>query len=153
MASRPWHKFAALLRMRERQERLKAQSLADAQRDVERARSQRGALDEEQRRLLVQAGEAAAHEVDAPKVKSLFQYERHVSHLAVEKDSEIHVLRKVEDKRRAELEEALKRKKIVERLSERARQDYKQHVLKEEQKLLDETASVKAAMERQGRQS
>ena len=148
MPRRPWQKYATLLRVRERQERLRAQALAEARRDVLRAEKQRDALGEEQRRILLAAGKAAEAEVDAPKVQSFFQYERHIAHLSVEKDSEIHSLRKVAEKKRSELEEALKRRKIVERLTERVKEQYLIHVRKEEQKLLDETAAVKAALAR-----
>ena len=148
MPQRPWHMFFALLRVRERQERLKAQALAESRRDIQRVEAQRDRLNDEQRRILVEAGIAAADEVDAPKVQSLFHYERHLSHLSVEKDSEIHALRKVEENKRVELEEALKRRKIVERLTERVREEYIRHVRKEEQKLLDETAAVKSAIAR-----
>ena len=146
--ARPWQKYAMLLRVRERQERLKAQSLAAARRDVGRAVAQRDALAEEQERVLGEAGEAARHRVDAAKVQAFIHYERHIARLAVDKDAEIHSLKSVAETRRGELEDAMKRRKVVERLNERARLAYRDYVLREEQKLLDETGSVHAALER-----
>ncbi len=134
--------------MRERQERLKAQALASARREVERAQIQRDALAEEQRLLLEEAGTASREHVDAHKTQSLILYERHIARLAVDKDAEIHGLKSVAEKRRAELEESMKRRKVVERLDERERVNYRNHVMHEEQKLLDETASVQSALER-----
>ncbi|NUM53931.1 MAG: flagellar export protein FliJ [Candidatus Hydrogenedentes bacterium] len=145
---KPWQKYAVLLRVRERQERLKAQALAAARRDVGRAQAQRDALAEEQQRVLVEAGNAAKRNVDAAKVQAFIHYERHIARLAVDKDAEIYSLKSTAEKRRAELEEAMKRRRVVERLNERERLAYRNHVLKEEQKLLDETASVQAALER-----
>lgn len=146
--ARPWQKFAVLLRVRERQERSKAQALAAARRDVGRAQAQRDALSEEQTRVLGEAGKAAKHNVDAAKVQAFIHYERHIARLAVDKDAEIHALKAAAEKRRAELEDAMKRRKVVERLDERARLAYRDHVMREEQKLLDETASIQAALER-----
>ncbi|MBM3288623.1 MAG: flagellar export protein FliJ [Candidatus Hydrogenedentes bacterium] len=145
---RPWQKYAVLLRVRERQERLKAQALAAARRDVGRAQAQRDALAEEQQRVLGEAGEAARRQVDAAKVQAFIHYERHIARLAVDKDAEIHALRSAAEKRRAELEDAMKRRKVVERLTERERLAFRDRVLREEQKALDETASVQAALER-----
>lgn len=147
---KPWKKYDVLLRVRERQELLRAQALASARRDASRAEAQREALNEEQRRVLREAGEASRNRVDATKVQSLIHYERHIARLAVDKDAEIRALQEVAEKRRGELEDAMKRRKIVERLSERARLAYHGHVKREEQKLLDETASVRAALERRG---
>jgi len=143
--ARPWQKYAVLLRVRERQERLKAQSLAAARRDVGRAEAQRDALAEEQERVL---GEAARQRIDAAKVQAFIHYERHIARLAVDKDAEIYSLKSVAETRRRELEDAMKQRKVVERLNERARLAYRDYVLREEQKLLDETGSVQAALER-----
>ncbi|MDZ4860646.1 MAG: flagellar FliJ family protein [Candidatus Hydrogenedentes bacterium] len=145
---RPWDKYATLLRVRERQERLKAQVLGEARREIRFAEAQREALAEEQRRVLEEAGVAAGHTVDARKAQALIHYERHIARRAVDKDAEIHGLRAVEERKRIDLEEAMKRRKIVERLTERVRLTYLEHVRKEEQKQFDETASVQAALER-----
>ena len=145
---KPWQKFATLLRVRERQERLKAQALASARREVDRAQIQRDALAEEQRCLLEEAGAASREHVDAHKTQSLIHYERHIARLAVDKDAEIHGLKSIAEKRRTELEDAMKQRKVVERLDERERLNYRSHVMHEEQKLLDETASVQAALYR-----
>lgn len=146
--ARPWQKYAVLLRVRERQERLKAQSLAAARRDVGRAEAQRDALAEEQERVLGEAGKAARQRIDAAKVQAFIHYERHIARLAVDKDAEIYSLKSVAETRRGELEDAMKQRKVVERLNERARLAYRDYVLREEQKLLDETGSVQAALER-----
>jgi flagellar FliJ protein len=146
--AKPWQKYAVLLRVRERQERMKAQALAAARREVDRALSQRDALQEEQLRVLGEAGEAARQHVNASKVQAFIHYERHIAQLAVDKDAEVYALQSAAEKRRAELESAMKQRKVVERLDERERLAYRNHVLKEEQKLLDETASVQAALER-----
>lgn len=145
---RPWDKYATLLRVRERLQRLDAQALGEARRDVRLAEVQRDRLAEEQRRVLAEAGVAAGEQVDARKAQALIHYERHIAGRAVDKDAEIHALRGVEVRKRIQLEEAMKRLKIVERLTERVRLAYLNHVRKEEQKQFDETASLRSALER-----
>ena len=55
----------------------------------------------------------------AEEVGRYFQYERHLARLAVETDARLLELRALEEKRRAELEEALKSRRMVEKLQER----------------------------------
>lgn len=146
--AKPWQKFDVLQRVRERQEKLKAQALAETRREIQRAEAQRNALSEEQRRVLEEAGAASKDNVDAAKTQAFIHYERHIARLAVEKDAEIHSLRGVEERRRRELEDAMKKRKVVERLSEKARLDYHTEQRRAEQKQNDETASVQSALER-----
>ncbi|HRK34559.1 MAG TPA: flagellar export protein FliJ, partial [Candidatus Hydrogenedentes bacterium] len=132
----------------QRQERLKAQALAEVRRQIQFAEQQRDALTGEQRRILDEAGQATRLSIDAYKAQSFIHYERHLARLAVDKDAEIHALRKEEDRRRGTLEDAMKQRKVVEQLSERVRLAFLEHVRKEEQKQFDEIASVRSALER-----
>ncbi len=139
-------RYETLLRIRKRQEDLRAGALASARREVRRAQDERSHLSEEQRNTLLRAQDLIQQEFDASDVRRYYQYERHLSRLAVAKDAEIRQLEGVAEQRRAELELATKRKKIVEKLKENQNAAYAKHVMKLEQRQSDETATNYAAI-------
>jgi len=138
-------RYGALLRVRRRQEEIKALALAHVRGEIRRAEDQRAFVLGEQRRILEEAGRAAQKEFDAADVHRYYQYERHLARLAVEKDADLAQLRRTEETRRAELEDAMKRKRIVERLEERYAEALAFEFRREEQKFTDEVASNQAA--------
>ncbi len=150
-ARRPQH-YATLLRIRKRQEDLKAQALAAARRGVGNAETQRAELEAQQRRALDDAASAASAAgaagpvVDGPRVVQFLHYERHLGRLAVAKDAEIIGLEKVAEERRTELEETMKQRRIAERLVEGAERAVLEKAQKAELVLNDESASVRAAL-------
>lgn len=134
-----------MVRVRRRQEDLKAQALAQAQRDVRNAIEQREGLEAYQRRMLARAGELMAGEdVDASAVRQVYQHERHLARLAVERDADIHRLKQVAEAKRMELEAALKNRRMVEQLETRAVEQYRQFRNDLEQKFNDEIATARA---------
>ncbi len=137
--------YDTLLRVRQRQEDLRAQALAAARREVLNAQAQRDALAQEQLRMLIGAGERLRGEFDAADVRRFYQHERHLAQLGVEKEVEIHGLEEAAEERRQALEAASKRRRVVERLQERKRAAYIKHVNKLEQQQTDETATAYAA--------
>ena len=146
-------RFDTLLRVRKREEEQKAQSLATARRDVRNAEHERRQIVETQARMLHQAGSTATNRFDASEVHRYFIYERHLARVAAEKDAQIIQLRKVEEERRAELEEAMKKKRIVERLKERHRDALHHSFHKEDQALLDEVATNRTSITQRKRPS
>lgn len=146
MAIKRTFQYSTLLRIRKRQEDIKAMVLAEARRRVRAAQEQRESLLEEQRRTLAHAGEASRHEFDASEVRRYYQYERHLARLAVTKDAEIRQLEAVAEGKRADLEEATKRKRIMEKLKDRHRTAFQAHFQKMEQRSLDEAATNYAAI-------
>lgn len=145
MPERRWRKYEVLLRVRQRQERLKAQALAEVLRGIRSEEAQREAIAEQQKKVLMDAGATAREEFMAAQVHAFFQFERHLAGQAVEKDATIRRLRDVEEGRRAELELAMKRRRMIERLSDRARLAYVESMRKAEQKQSDENAGNYAA--------
>ena len=139
--------YGTLLRVRERQEDLKARALADVRRAIRAAEQQSVEISERQAAMFQRAAHLAEQAFDASDVRRYFQFERHLARLAVEKDSEIVALRAVEEERRAELEEAMKQRRIIERLKERKDEAYAREVNKQEQKISDESATSHAAFE------
>ncbi|MGI6458608.1 MAG: flagellar export protein FliJ [Candidatus Hydrogenedentales bacterium] len=139
-------RYDTLLRVRQRQEELKSMALAEMRRAVDFAEQQRAEILEQQFAALNAAGELTQREFNASEVRRYFSYERHLARLAVEKDAEIRHLRSQEHGRRKELETAMKRRKMLERLKERLDEAYDYVMNREERKRLDETAVNRAAL-------
>lgn len=143
-----------LVRVRRRQEDLKAQAFARAQRDVQNAVEQRAGLEVYQRRMLDRAGELMqGEEVDASALRLVYQYERHLGRLVVERDAQIRQLEKVADSKRGDLESALKNRRMVERLETHAVERYRRFRSILEQKQHDEIAGARAVRNDTGVQS
>ncbi len=121
-------------------------ALAQMRRAVRVAEQQRNEITEQQVLALTTASELSREEFDASEIRRYFSYERHLSRLAVEKDSQLAHLRTQEQGRQAELEDAVKSRRILERLKERKDKAYQFALGKEEQKRLDEAAVTRAAM-------
>lgn len=138
--------LSTMVRVRRRQEDLKAQALAQAQRDVRNAMEQREGLEMYQRRMLDRAGELMlGDDVDASAVRQVYQYERHLARLSIERDADIRRLEQVAEGKRQELETALKNRRVVEQLETRAVERYRQFRNDLEQKHNDEIATVRAS--------
>lgn len=134
-----------MVRVRRRQEDLKAQALAQAQRDVRTATEQREALDVYQRQMLGRAGELMqGDDVDASALRQVYQHERHLARLGIERDADIQRLQLIAEGKRRELEEALKQRRVVEQLEARAVEQYRRFRTDLEQKQNDEIAAVRA---------
>jgi len=150
MARRRPFRYHTLLRVRERQEDIKAMALAEVRRSIRAAENNRAAIIRDQRRTLEGAGAASKGRFEAAAVHAYYLYERHLAYLAVQQDARIVELRGVEAERRAELEEAMQRKRVVERLRDRQNEAFQAEVVKESQQFIDEVATNQAAMARGG---
>lgn len=137
-----------LLRIRRRQEDLRALALAEARRRVRVAREQRQALDDEQVWALEEGAAHARGQFDAAEVRRYYQYERFLARLSVAKEAEVLGLEQKAEGRRGELEDAMKRRRIIERLRERRHEAWMAEMNKSEQILLDEVATNYAARNR-----
>ena len=140
MARHRPEQYDVLLRVRQRLEDVKAQALAEARRTLHQARAQRDGIAEAQRRALEQAGSAAQASFDASDVRRYYQHERYLAQLAVAKDAEIREIEAQIEGRRADLEKALRDKRVVERLKERRLTAYLKERRRKEQQALDEIA-------------
>ena len=138
--------FDTLLRIRQRQEDYRAAALANAQRDVRQAEARRDAIFEEQRRMFTRAGERAKAAFDPGEIRAYYQYERHLQLVADQQDAKIQQLKQVAEERRLELEDAMKRRRIIEKLIERKMRTYHEEVRKEEQHQADEISSNYASL-------
>ena len=138
--------FDTLLRIRQRQEDLYAAALATARRDVQRAEQQRDAITQAQQLMLEKAVQRAQALFDPREIRTYYQYERHLQRLVDMRDAEIRKLKKVAEERRQELEEAMKRRRIIEKLIERKMHTYHEEIRKEEQHQADEVSSNYASL-------
>jgi flagellar export protein FliJ len=139
------NRYAAILRIRERAEDREAQALAAIRAEIQRAQRQRTALELSRQSTLEQAGASLREHFDASDIRGYYQYERHVVFLRDQKDAEIRQLSVREAAQRAVLETATRERRVAEKLHERRWDAYRQFLRKEEQKFLDETATMYAA--------
>jgi hypothetical protein len=132
------------------QEELKALAVAAVCRQIRAAEQERAEIIEEQLRMFEEAGRVARGDFDACQVDGYYEYERYLARQAVDRDATLAQLRQTETARRSELEDAMKGKRIVEKLSERHAKAVYAGILKQEQAATDEAAVNSAAMARQG---
>ncbi|MCC6145627.1 MAG: flagellar FliJ family protein [Candidatus Hydrogenedentes bacterium] len=144
MPKRP-AQFETLIRIRQRQEDLKAQALAATRRQIQIAQEAKANIEAQQKEALLSAAELAKDAFDASQVRYYFQYERYLARRSDEKDAEIRDLQDQAEVRRLELEEAMKQRRMVEKLQERKMDTYRHEVRRLDQKLSDEAASSFAA--------
>ena len=151
MPRRRRFRYNTLLRVRERQEELKAAALVATRQRRRAAERERAELAAEQLAALRAAGVKARQRFEAAEVRRYYQYERHLAELVDRKDADIVAVHEEEETCRAELEEATKQKRIVERLKERQHAAMLADLNKEEQGFSDEVSLNQAAMTRMGR--
>lgn len=144
MRMRRPERYATLARIRKRQEEQKAQALAQARRVVQGLEEQRHELDAYQERVRERAADHASEPV-AGKMRTLYLFERHLGWLADKKDLEIEAgVRDAEDRRR-EFDEAVKQRRTIERLIEKAQEGLREESRRREQRHHDEIASIQFA--------
>ena len=146
MATRRPEQYDTLLRVRKRQEEVEALSLAAAHREVQTVERQREELSRLQRLAIENASKNAGKGKNSLRLNQYLQFQRHLARLSDDKDSVIVSLNREADERRQVLEDAMKRRKMVERLHERAWDALRQGISKEERRISDETASTQAAL-------
>ncbi len=145
MATRRPEQYATLLRVRKRQEDFSAQVLAGVRREMRAAELQRSDFEDQQRRAIDHAQAYTGENFDERLFPQYVQYQRHLARMAVAKDAEIEQLRQQTAGRRLELENAMRQRRMVDRLIERSERIVSQKVKKEEQRSSDESASTRAA--------
>ena len=150
MATRRLEQYGTLLRVRKRPEEIEAMSLAAAHREVQTVKRQREELSRLQRLAIENASKNAGEGGNSLRLNQYLQFQRHLARLSDDKDAVIVSLNQEADQRRQALEDAMKRRKMVERLHERARSVRRKGISKEGQRISDETASTQAALAQAG---
>lgn len=145
--------YETLLRVRQRQEEVKGAALAAVRHEIAATAQQRTELVRQQMHMLEMAGQTARRHFAAAHVHHYYLHERYLARLAAEKDARVAELRRVEEQRRAELEEAMKRRRIVERLKELQQHEFLVELDRQRQRFVDEIATTRAAAARRGARS
>ena len=122
-----------------------AQALTAIRGKINQAQQQRTSLELVRQSTLDQAGASLREQFDADAIRGYYQYERHIAHLRDQKDADIRALRNEEADQRAMLEAATRERRVAERLHERRWERYRAYLRQQEQKILDETATMYAA--------
>lgn len=148
MTQRRIQRYGVLGRIRKRQEEVKANILAIAQRRTLAARDQLAAIEREQSDWIRRAHNEASSIADVQRLNSYMQYERHLGRLAIQKSSGILKLEEEVHTKRDDLHEALKQRRMIDRLIERAEDNLQDQMNRLEQRTLDETATIRAAASR-----
>lgn len=137
---KPGH-YATLLRVRKHEEERRSAALAHTRREIAQAVSSLQAIREQQRRTLEAAGTIARERLDAEDIRRYYQFERHLSQLAVEKDALIQQLQGRAEEEQATLATATKKRRMTEKLEERVAEAYLRELGQLEQKQLDQAAA------------
>ena len=152
MPKRRAFRYSTLLRVRRLQEEEEAQRLAAIRRELRAALHEREFLAQEQVRMFREAASATKRLFAAANVHLFYIYERHLARRAVETDARIAALRTRESDRRRDLEEATRRKRMIERLEDHHVTALRAEINREDQGISDETAVSRAAHRRTERQ-
>lgn len=134
--------------LRKRQENLKAQVFANAQRHVQTAESEKSQLEHWQQVLISESTVGAGDRIDAVHQRARQEYERFLAGRIVEQDVVIHELREIAEEKREEMQESVKQRRMMETLADHSRKSVDLEVKRLERLELDETASVRAALRR-----
>lgn len=137
-------RLETVLRVRKRQEDLRAMALAETQAGIGKAQRRRDELSAMQRLALTNASAVTQSAFDAADVRRYFQYERHLARNVVETDARLAELNGIAADRRLELEEASRKKRAIERLRERHVNTLGEAYRYWEQRVSDEIASSRA---------
>jgi len=138
-------RYAAILRIRQQAEDREAQAMTAIRGRIQQTERQRTALELARQTTLDQAGATLRKHFDAGDIRGYYQYERHIAHLRDQKDADIRELQQQEAKQRAVLETATRERRIAEKLHGRRWEHYRAYLVREEQKQMDETATMYAA--------
>lgn len=136
-----------VLQVRRLQEDLQREVFWEAQRDLDDARKHLTALQEEfvrYRKLLRSRRSGKA------EVQEVLSYERYVDYLHTAIERQMRVVERLEaqlEERRRSLQEAVRRRQVLENLKERQKEDYRRYRNRILQNLLDEVGARTAPRE------
>ena len=139
-----------LVRVRKRTEDVRATALADTHRSIAQGTAYRDQLLSQRRAQLEAADARTRGDFDASDVRRFYQHERHLAQLTDVKDAELQALSDKAGEQRGELEEALKARKVVEKLHDRKRDQYVAEIEKREQQDMDEVALMHQTSKKEG---
>jgi flagellar export protein FliJ len=143
VAHKSTKRYTVLLGVRKRQEDLRGQALALVRREHTALRRQRRELEEQRRGVLLHAAVAPGAPFNPSRQQALYRYERHLGKLTDAKDAEIALHAQRVQAARAELESAMARRRIMEKLIERVDRAERARRARREQRALDESSVIR----------
>lgn len=139
------HRYKTLLRVRRLLEEGAAGQFAAVAREKQVAEQRRAELSEQRRALLADTGAQPEYGLDSRDMRMRYAYERHLVRLGMDQDAYIAQIAGRLEAKRVELEEAVKERRMMERLEERAMDAVRVAERKAEQKAHDEIAVMRQA--------
>jgi len=141
--------YHVLLRVRTRKEEMASQKLAQLQRRIQHTSDRAAQIRGIQENVLSQAAQQMRGQFTVRDIQQFYQYEQHMARQALEADADLRRLQHQESAQQMELQEAVKHRKVVEKLKERRDKQMRAFLEKTEQRIADETAVSRAAQARQ----
>ena len=131
--------------MRRREEDARAAALAKAVGAIHNAETHRHLLVERHEDTLRRAAEAAKGS-DATLMERFSLYERHIIQLIGHADRDIQDLHAERSQRQEEFEASHRRRKMIDRLIERVKTRWNDHVFREERKTMEDSVAMRYAL-------
>ncbi len=135
--------LSSVLSLKEKIEDTKKRELGIATKKKEELEQEKSNLIGQKHALHDEIKRSSAKEVDINAVKSLNCYTSYINKQIIQTEGHIVKVQKVVDKKREELLEAMKERKILDNLKELKLEQYTQEARKIEQILVDEVVSYK----------
>jgi flagellar export protein FliJ len=145
-AQRRVRRYDDLLRLRKRQEDIKAQVYANAIRSIRLAKGEKNLMEERRIALFTESEVAEGSVIDMEMKRKVQQYERHLARAIVEQDALIHERTVDTNAKRDDMTESVKLRRMMETLLEHSRNEVSAEYAKQERLNIDEVASVRAAL-------
>lgn len=145
MAGKSSRRYDTLLRVRKRQEDLKAQAAGEARRAHLALRREQRHLEERRRALLTMADTPPGAAINPVRLEGVYQYDRHMARVIDTKNTEILEHGRKVSEAEAELESAMGRRRIMEKLIERAERAERWRFVRREQQEHDEFSVMRHA--------
>lgn len=137
-------RYESLTKLRQRQEDMKAQVYATAQREVQVAIQERDQLELAQQALLNKTVVSKGDSINKQRQLALHRFERYTAQRIVEKDAVIQERTAISKDKHAELKGAMVLRKMMETLSSHARETIEKDWQLQERYSIDEIATQRA---------
>ena len=141
-------RYESLTKLRQRQEDMKAQVYATAERNVKTAKQECENLERQQQSLLQESTVSEEGQIDIERKRALIQFERYTAQRIVEQYAVIQERTVIAEGKRTELNSAMILRKMMETLSKHSREAIVNEWNRQERYDLDEIATQRAGQQK-----
>ena len=138
-------RYKSLTRLRQRQEDMKAQLYATAQREVQVAIQERNHLELEQQKILDKTVVSKGDSINKQRQLALQRFERYTAQRIVEKDALIQERTEISKDKHADLKGAMVLRKMMETLSKHTQEEIEKEWERQERYAIDEIATQRVS--------